>query len=152
MASSIHDKLLKAIGLAQKLFSRSQYDAAKRRLKEGAKGGIGGALVAIGAINAEQLRGLERAIAYRLGREEDKQIAKVMVDSGYATQGAVDDALTRQKELYTKTGDLLRLGVLLVKGGAISESQRKAAIKIHGIERGSIDVDKPFSTDDAVDG
>src|SRR4051812_663469 len=98
MATSTKDKILKAIGLAQKLFSRSQYDAAKRRvLNRGGEGSIGAELVAVGAISQDQLRGLERAIVYRLGRDEDKEVARVIVDSGYANQAAVDDAMQTQK-------------------------------------------------------
>ena len=45
--------------------------------------------------------------------------------------------MKRQKEFYGRTGELLRLGVLLVEGSNLTETQRVAAYKIHGIERSS---------------
>jgi hypothetical protein len=144
VAHNVRDKLFKSIGLSQKLFSRSQYDAAKRRLQErSGEGGIGEELVGMGAITPDQARGLARAIDYRLGRDDDKQIARVIVDSGYADQRAVDSALKKQKDHYAKTGQLQRLAAILVEAGLITETQRKAAIKIHGIEKNASELAAP---------
>jgi len=137
VATSTREKLLKTIGLSQKLFSRAQYDAAKRRLREReSDGSVGDELVAIGAISREQLKGLDRAISYRIGREEDKQVGRVIVDSGYADQAAVDRAMQKQKGHYAKTGAHLPVGELLVAEGRITSAQLKAALKIHAIEKG----------------
>lgn len=122
------------IGLQQKLFNRQQLMQARSQAQQR---GLppGDVLVEQGVITREQLLGLERAITYRLGRDEDKAIAKIIVDSNYAEAVSVETALRQQKDFYGKTGELMRLGVLLVESRELTESQRVAAHKIHGIER-----------------
>src|SRR5271170_1826878 len=51
---------------------------------------IKGALVKMGAISPDQLRSLFRAVDYRVGRNEDKDLARVILDSGYAEEAAVE--------------------------------------------------------------
>ena len=126
-------KHFEKIGLQQKLFSRQQLIAARRSV--GPTGDAGEELVRQGVLNEQQLRGLMRAVAYRIGRDEDKEIAKVIIDSSYCSAEAVEEALRKQKDFYGKTGELLRLGVLLVRSRSLSESQRIAAHKIYGIEQ-----------------
>ncbi len=121
-----------AIGLQQRLFTREQLAAARATGRD-----PGAALVEEGVLTAAQRQGLERAVTYRLGREEDKAIAKIILDSHYCEPAQVDQALARQKDLYQRTGELIRLSVLLVEGRVLSESQGLAAHKIHRIERGS---------------
>jgi ASC-1-like (ASCH) protein len=122
------------IGVQQRLFTRHQFLQAKRAARERgvAPGEI---LLSQGSLNREQLRGLDRAVTYRIGRDEDKAIAKIIIDSNYCEAPSVEGALKRQKEFYSRTGELMRLGVLLVEGRTLSESQRIAAYKIHEIER-----------------
>ncbi|MBL4848045.1 MAG: hypothetical protein JKY65_21220 [Planctomycetes bacterium] len=122
------------IGVQQRLFSRHQFLQARREARER---GVspGEVLHGEGLLNREQLRGLDRAVTYRIGRDQDKAIAKIIIDSNYCEAPAVEGALKRQKEFYSKTGELMRLGVLLVEGRTLSESQRIAAYKIHEIER-----------------
>ncbi|HBP22780.1 MAG TPA: hypothetical protein DEA08_33995 [Planctomycetes bacterium] len=126
-------KHFEKIGLQQKLFTRQQLVAARRTV--GPTGDVGKELVRQGVLAQQQLKGLERAVAYRLGRDEDKEIAKVIIDSSYCSAESVEEALRKQKEFYGKTGELLRLGVLLVRSRELSESQRIAAHKIYGIEQ-----------------
>jgi hypothetical protein len=121
------------IGVQQRLFTQQQVDDARR-----AGGSLAETLVAKGALSREQARGIERAVTYRLGRDEDKRIAQIIVDSGYCQEPRVQEALKRQKEVYAKSGDLLRLVSLLTEGGSITESQHIAALKIFQIERGSV--------------
>lgn len=123
------------IGLQQKLFTRQELASARQANAPGKTPGE--VLLDRGVITREQLRGLQRAVTYRLGRDEDKEIAKIIVDSHYCDPARVEQALKRQKEFYGKTGELMRLGVLLVEGQDLTESQRVAAYKIHGIERAS---------------
>lgn len=122
------------IGVQQRLFNRHQFLQAKRESRDR---GIspGELLLEQGLLNREQLRGLDRAVTYRIGRDEDKAIAKIIIDSNYCEAPMVEGALKRQKDFYSKTGELMRLGVLLVEGRTLSESQRIAAYKIHEIER-----------------
>jgi hypothetical protein len=91
-------------------------------------------LIEQGTLNSEQARGLERAVTYRIGRDQDKNVAKIIIDSKYCDPAAVEVALKKQKEFYAKTGELMRLGTLLVQTFALTESQRIAAHKIHEIE------------------
>ena len=91
-------------------------------------------LVEQGTLTRDQSRGLERAVIYRIGRDADKDVAKIIIDSKYCAPGAVDEALKKQKEFYAKTGELMRLGALLVQGNTLTESQRIAAHRIHDIE------------------
>ena len=135
MNPSARDEIMKKIGLGQKLFSKSQWkEATDLRAKMGG-GSVGDALVKMGVITAEQLRALFRAIDYRVGRNEDKELARVILDSGYADEKAVERALTRQKELYGSSGKLTRLCDLLMQESILSESQHIAARKILDIAK-----------------
>jgi hypothetical protein len=128
------ESVLKRIGFGQKLFSRDQWKKAEKKADE--RGGeVASFLVKLGFITRSQLRGLERAVTFRIGRDEDKALGKVIVDSGYADATTVDDALKEQKSIYAKSGDLARICELLVRGGVLSESQHLAARKIHDIAR-----------------
>ena len=70
------------IGVQQRLFSRHQFLQAKR--SAGERGVVPGELLCEeGVLNREQLRGLDRAVTYRIGRDEDKAIAKIIIDSNY---------------------------------------------------------------------
>lgn len=122
------------IGLQQRLFSRQQLGQARQIAAQRGRD-PGEVLIQQGVLTREQLKGLERAITYRLGRDQDKEIAKIIIDSNYCDPARVEAALRKQKEFYGKTGELMRLGVLLVEGRDITESQRVAAYKIHDIER-----------------
>lgn len=128
------EKLLRKIGLSQKLFSRGQWKEAEGEASRRADA-VPTLLLELGYISRDQLRGLERAVDYRIGRDEDKTLAKVIVDSGYADAPTVEDALRQQKELYGKTGELARIGDLLMNGGSLSETQHLAARKINDISR-----------------
>ncbi|MBI3726223.1 hypothetical protein HY251_20030 [bacterium] len=135
MARSPQDRLMKKIGIAQKLFTRTQWGKASKRIDAAGRGSVGDELVSMGVVTPEQLRGLDRAIAYRMGRDDDKELAKVITDSGYATDAAVEDAFRRQKEIYGQTGELVRVCSLLVDGGVLTQQQHLAAQKILTIAR-----------------
>ena len=135
MSVSARDEVMKKIGLAQKLFSKSHWaEAVGLRGKMGG-GSVGDALVKMGVISPDQLRALFRAVDYRLGRNEDKELARVILDSGYADEKAVEAALTQQKDLYASSGKLVRICELLVQKSMLSESQHIAAKKILDIAR-----------------
>ncbi len=135
MDAAARDQLFVQIGLQQKLFSQGQLDDARRSAAPGRS--LGEALLDRGALSREAYRGLDRAVTYRLGRDEDKRIAQIIVDSGYCSEARVEEALRRQKDFYGKTGELLRIGSLLVEEGAMTDSQAMAAGKIYRIERTS---------------
>lgn len=135
MDAASRDQIFIQIGVQQRLFTQQQVDET-RRAAAGAP--LGEALVARGVISREQHRGLERAVTYRLGRDEDKRIAQIIVDSGYCQETRVQDALKRQKDVYAKSGELMRIGSLLLEDGTLTDSQHIAASKIFLIERASL--------------
>jgi hypothetical protein len=148
---SPRDQIMKRIGVAQKIFSKTQWaDAASLKAKLGG-GSVGDALVKLGAITPEQLRALFRAVDYRIGRNEDKELAKIILDSGYAEQPAVKGALNQQKELYGSTGKLVRIAELLVQGSHLSETQHIAARKILDIAKASKRADSSMEPDELTD-
>jgi hypothetical protein len=137
------ERLYVQIGLQQRLFTQAQLDDA-RRAAPGKP--IPDALQERGVLGREQHRGLDRAVSYRLGRDDDKRIAQIIVDSGYCSEQRVEDALRRQKDFYGKTGELVRICQLLVEDGTLTDSQHLAASKIFRIERTSIAKAGPFES------
>jgi hypothetical protein len=128
------EKLFEQIGLQQQLFTGEEVEGARHIARQRGQG-LGDVLVVQGVLSADQCRGLERAVTYRLGRDEDKEVAKIIIDSKYCDPERVERALQRQKEFYSQTGELMRLSTLLVKNADITESQQIAAHKIHSIEQ-----------------
>jgi hypothetical protein len=134
-APARREEVMRKIGVAQKLFSKTQWaDAVQVRAKSGGAS-VGDALVKMNVLSADQLRALLRAVDYRIGRNEDKELAKVILDSGYADEKAVEAALSQQKDIYGSNGKLVRICDLLVEKSILSESQHIAARKILDIAR-----------------
>ena len=134
LRAKLRAKLLRKIGTAQKLFSRPSWKEAEKQAEESGQE-VTAVLLEMKLVTRDQLRGLERAVTYRIGRDEDKALGKVIIDSGYSDEATVEAALKEQKDIYSKSGDLARLCDLLVSGGTLSESQHLAARKIHDIAR-----------------
>lgn len=118
------------IGLQQRLFQPKHVDEAARE-----KQPLPEYLLARGLISPDQHTGLERAVSYRLGRDEDKRVAQLVVEHGYCSESAVAKALKQQKALYARSGQLVRLGTLLVDAGSLSDSQHLAAMKLFRLGR-----------------
>jgi len=137
MTPAAREEIMRKIGVAQKLFSKSQWKEAVEVRKGMGGGSVGDALVKMGVLNGDQLRALFRAVDYRIGRNEDKDLARVILDSGYADERAVKAALEQQKEVYGSSGKLVRLFELLKQQQLLSESQQIAARKILDIGRAS---------------
>jgi hypothetical protein len=127
-------EVLKRIGIAQKVFSKAQWRDALAQSQR-VNRSVGDVLVAQRVISAEQLRALDRAVSYRMGRNEDKELARVILDSSYADEAAVEAAMEQQKEIYNSSGKLARLCDLLLDRRALSESQHIAARKILDIAK-----------------
>ncbi|RMG06654.1 MAG: hypothetical protein D6731_25290 [Planctomycetota bacterium] len=130
------EQLFEQIGLQQRLFSKEQVEGARHIARQRGQP-LGDVLVVQGFLSPEQCRGLERAVTYRLGRDEDKEVAKIIIESHYCAPERVEEALREQKQHYSRTGELVRLSTLLLRNEAITESQKIAAEKIHGIEQQS---------------
>lgn len=133
--AAAREQILVQIGVQQRLFSREQAEEVRRASPSAP---LADALVSRGVLTREQARGLERAVVYRLGRDEDKRVAQIIVDSGYCPESRVQEALRRQKDIYSKSGELIRLGTLLMDDGSLTDSQHIAAVKIFRIERAGI--------------
>ena len=90
---------------------------------------IGEALVADGAITPDQLK---RALRVQSLLEEPRQLGDVLVELGYATKKAVQDAVA-------KHGSTMRLGDMLIEQGLITEEALEMALatqKERGIRLG----------------
>jgi hypothetical protein len=134
VSALLREKLFEQIGLQQRLFTPMEAERARHIANQRGQT-VGQVLVEQGVLADEQLRGLERAVIYRIGRDEDKAIGKIIMDSNYCDPARVEAALRKQKEFYAQTGELMRLGTLLVQNADITESQKIAAHKIHAIEQ-----------------
>jgi hypothetical protein len=95
-AAAGREQIFLQIGVQQRLFTKEQADDARRNVP--AAPTLGEALITRGVLTRDQQRGLERAVTYRLGRDEDKRIAQIIVDSGYCPEARVQEALKRQKD------------------------------------------------------
>lgn len=113
------------IGLQQNLFKKEHVKEAERAGQP-----IHELLLARKVLTPDQHKGLERAVVYRLGRDEDRRVAQLLLEHGYTNQAAIEKALEQQKEVYGKTGELMRLLALLVQAGALTPSQQTAAQKL----------------------
>lgn len=113
------------IGIQQRLFKDTHVREAEK-----ARQPLPEYLLAHRLLTPDQHTGLERAVSYRLGRDEDKKVAHLVVEHGYCSEAAVAKALKQQKEFYAKTGQLIRLGNLLVETGSLTDSQHLAAMKL----------------------
>lgn len=121
-------RLYGEVGVRQGIFSAD----ALRRVRQAAPGQHPGeALMAEGVISRGQHKGLLRAVEYRQGRDEDKRIAQILVDNRYCDGGQVREALAKQKQIYAKTGKLVRLALMLMEGGSLTASQQTAARKLY---------------------
>ena len=126
------DAVYAQIGRSQRLFSQPQIELAAKQHPDLP---LGKALVKLGVVDTSQHEGVLRAVDYRLGREEDKRLAQVLVEHRYCDQAAVKRALEQQKTLYHERGECQRLATLLLEGESITDGQHLAARKILQFER-----------------
>jgi len=128
---SPHDFLLGRIGIEQGMFNQVDLKRAQSRVVERASRGqntpLSVVLKQLGILNEPQRSGLERAARYRADRDADRRLGSLMVESGYAEQAAVDGAMREQKTHYSQTGEMRRLGDLLIGDRLITPAQRMAA-------------------------
>jgi hypothetical protein len=132
VASDEDARLYGEIGRKQKLFTGAQFDSACQAASGRHPGEV---LLEGGVLSRGQHKGLIRAVAYTRGREEDKRIAQILVDNRYCEGTSVRKALKAQKEIYGKSGQLVRLGALLVDQGTLTASQHTAARKLYELGR-----------------
>lgn len=128
------DEVIREIGISQGVFNDQQVDAAMAKLvqleAQGQQYALSVVLEKLQLISETDRLALENAATYRVHRDADKEIARIIRESGYADNLTVDRALSDQKEHYRATGETLRVGQLLVNQGQINDAQRLAAEKL----------------------
>jgi hypothetical protein len=129
------DEVVREIGLSQGVFSEAQVETAFNKLRQleaqGQQYTLPVVLEGMQLISETDRMALENAAAYRVHRDADKEIARIIRESGYSEINVVDRVLTEQKEHYRATGETLRIGPVLVSRGFLSEAQRIAAEKLY---------------------
>lgn len=132
---SEYDQVVREIGLSQGIFSAQQAEMALNKLRELESQGqpypLSVVLERMGLVDETDRIALENAARYRIHRDADKEIARIVKDSGYADQATVDQCLSEQKNHYRATGETLRISEFLIRRGAISEAQKIAAEKLY---------------------
>ena len=128
------DEVVREIGLSQGVFNDAQARTALDKLTQleaqGQSFSLSVVLQRMNLISETDRVALENAATYRVHRDSDKEIAKIIGDSGYTDLGIIEKALSEQKEHYRATGETLRVGHFLVNQGYLSEAQRIAAEKL----------------------
>lgn len=128
------DEALKQIGLAQRILDPGQVQAAVAQLEELARLGqtypLGVVLERLNFLAERDRLTLENAARYRVSRDADKGMGRILIDNGYTSAERVEQALQQQKEHYRRSGETIRVGRLLVDYGVITDAQRVAAEKL----------------------
>lgn len=140
MSPEEYDKAYAGIAIAHKICSqeilRDAFKAqaglkAKKQWKPLAE-----ILMEQGKVSKSHHQAIERAVKYRLQREDDKMLGQIMIVSDYAPEKVVVEALEEQKALYSKTGETKTLEELLIAQGAITADHALAAKKIRKLKMG----------------
>lgn len=132
-AEEVARRLYGEVGVRQGIFTAEALAHAQRSAPQQHPGD---ALMAAGVISRGQHKGLLRAVEYRQGRDEDKRIAQILVDNRYCAGDMVRRALATQKQVYAKSGKLVRISALLLENGTLTASQKTAARKLFELGRG----------------
>ena len=108
-----YDEVVREIGVQQGLFTREQAASAMAKLQELAARGqtfpLSVVLEKLTIITETDRLALENASRYRVHRDDDKEVARIIKESNYAPDHAVDLALSAQKDHYRQSGETIRL-------------------------------------------
>jgi hypothetical protein len=128
------DRLFRKLALENRFVDddgvRRARDHQKTQQARGVDVSIGEALMDLKLINRTQYLTIQRAGHYKLQRQQDKDLARVVIKSDYSPREAVLDAMQYQKEHYTRDGVCRPVGDLLIERGYLTVEQLKAAQKI----------------------
>ncbi|RME73598.1 MAG: hypothetical protein D6776_06795 [Planctomycetota bacterium] len=128
------DKLFRKLALENRFVDEAGLRRAREHQKsQQARGldvSLGEALMDLKLINRTQYLTIQRAGHYKLQRQQDKDLARVLIKNDYASREAVLDAMQYQKDHYTRDGVCRPLGDLLIERGELTVEQLKAAQKI----------------------
>ena len=94
----------------------------------------GEALMDLKLLNKTQYLQVQRAIHYKMQRNLDKVLARVIIESDYAPKQEVLEAMADQKEQFNKDGNCRPVGDLLIERGFLTVEQLKAAQKIQALK------------------
>ena len=78
--NELRTRIFEQIGIQQQLFSREALREAQTAARGSSKP-IADVLVELESLTKDQVRGLDRAVTYRIGRDQDKMIAKIISDT-----------------------------------------------------------------------
>lgn len=132
------EKLFVKAGIEHKFINDSQIKKAHEYLANqrarGVEMGVGEALMDLKILNKTQYLTIQRALNYKLQRNGDKVLARVIIESDYAPKQEVLEAMGYQKELYGKDGVCRPVGDVLIERGFLTVEQLKAAQKIQALK------------------
>jgi hypothetical protein len=128
------EKIFIKMGLENKYLNdaqvkKGQEHAAQQRAR-GVDMTLGEALMELKIIGKTQYLTIQRAASYKIQRQSDKVLARILIESDYAPKQEVLDAMAWQKEHYTKDGVCRPVADLLIERGFLTVEQMKAAQKI----------------------
>lgn len=131
------DEVIREISVSQGLVSEASVAGAWQRLLELERTGqaipLSLVLERLQMIQPADRLALENAARYRVTRDVDKEIARILQDSNYCKQDSINQALAAQKDHYRATRETLRLATWLVERGLLNDAQRIAAEKLFAL-------------------
>src|SRR5437762_14110272 len=115
------EKIFIKMGLENKYIDDAQVKKGQdHKAKQQARGvdmTLGEALMDLKIIGKTQYLTIQRAASYKLQRQSDKVLARILIESDYAPKAEVLDAMAWQKEHYTKDGICRPVGDVLIERG-----------------------------------
>jgi hypothetical protein len=132
------EKLFVKAGIEHKFINeghiRKAHEYQANQRARGVEMSVGEALMDLKLLNKQQYLTVQRALNYKLQRNGDKVLARVIIESDYAPKQEVLEAMAFQKEQYNKDGNCRPVGDLLIERGFLTVEQLKAAQKIQALK------------------
>lgn len=132
------DKLFRKLALENRFVDEAGLARAREHQQaqraRGVEISLGEALMDLRLINRTQYLTIQRAGHYKLQRQQDKELARILIKSEYAPKEAVLEAMQYQKEHYTRDGVCRPVGDLLIERSYLTVEQLKAAQKILALQ------------------
>lgn len=113
------------IGVEAGLLTHAQLEAAR------SEGTFPQSLIRDGVLDRTQIADLRRAAQFRVARNEDKALGKLMAGHGYVPESMIKAALLVQRQTFEEGGRLVRLSELMVRTGTLTRGHVVALHKLH---------------------
>ena len=113
---------------------KKAHEYAAQQRSRGVELTAGEALMDLKLLNKTQYVSIQRAIHYKLQRNGDKVLARVIIESDYAPKEEVLSAMSYQKDYFNKEGVCRPVGDVLIERGFLTVEQLKAAQKIQAMK------------------